>query len=95
MNTREENVPSPTSPDKIVVELGTVCVLRRRHLRVLAESADQLLERFGVWSCVICLALERRIAMAGVSRSGQMFLCRKSGEAMSERPSCHGNGPSP
>jgi hypothetical protein len=56
MNTREENVPSPTSPDKIVVELGTVCVLGRRHLRALAESADQLLERFGVWSCLIRLA---------------------------------------
>jgi hypothetical protein len=56
MSTREENVLSPTSPDKIVVELGTVCVLRRRHLRALAESADQLLERFGVWSCLIRLA---------------------------------------
>ena len=28
--------------------LGAICVLKRRQLRALTESADQLLERFGL-----------------------------------------------
>ena len=46
------NAPSPTSPYKIVHLFGTICVLRRRQLRALVESAEKLLERFGFRCCL-------------------------------------------
>jgi hypothetical protein len=34
------DVLGPTSPDLCVPPLGAVCILRRRQLRALTESAD-------------------------------------------------------
>lgn len=50
------NALSPTSPYKTVHLLGNICVLKRRQLRALAESAEKLLERFGFreLSCQPC-----------------------------------------
>jgi hypothetical protein len=39
---------SPTAPYKVSHQLSTVSILRCRQLRALANSADQLLERFGL-----------------------------------------------
>src|SRR4051812_40674064 len=46
------DVLGPTSPDLCVHPLGAVCILRRRQLRALAESADQLLERLILRFCL-------------------------------------------
>jgi hypothetical protein len=68
------DVLGPTSPDLCVHPPGAVCVLRRHQLRVLTESADQLIEPFILRFCLARLTTEGRIAMAGRSRSGQMVL---------------------
>ena len=46
------NALSTTSPYKTVHLLGTICVLRRRQLRALVESAEKLLERFNFRCCL-------------------------------------------
>ena len=43
---RRIDVLSPTYPNSCNHLLGTVFIVRRRQLRGLTESADQLLERF-------------------------------------------------
>jgi hypothetical protein len=46
------DVLGPTCPDSCDHLLGTVFIVRRRQLRGLTESPDQLLERFVLWFCL-------------------------------------------
>jgi hypothetical protein len=55
MNMKEETYRVQRSSDQVGLVLNTVYVPRRHYLRALAESTDQLLERFGVWLRVNCL----------------------------------------
>src|SRR5271154_1180823 len=74
------NVLSPTSPYKTVHLLGTICVLRRRQLRALAESAEKLLERFGFRCCLASLVTGAQDCHGGTIEIGSGVPLKKIGE---------------
>jgi hypothetical protein len=74
------NALSPTSPCKTVHLLSTICVLRRRQLRALVESAKKLLERFGFRCCLARLMTGAQDCHGGTIEIGSDVPLKKIGE---------------
>jgi hypothetical protein len=65
---------------KTVHLLGTICVLRRRQLRALAESAEKLLERFGFRCCLARLVTGTQDCHGGTIEIGSNVQLKKIGQ---------------
>jgi hypothetical protein len=70
------DVLDPTSPDLCVHPPGAVC----RQLRVLTESADQLIERFILRFCLARLTTGLGLPWLGVQDPVKWSSGRKSGK---------------
>jgi hypothetical protein len=84
------DVLGPIYPDSCDHLLSTVFIVKRRQLRVLTDSADQLLERFGLRFRLARLMTGAQDchSWAFEIRSNGPLVSRKSKKAIRERPFC-------
>jgi hypothetical protein len=69
------------NPYKTVHLLGAICVLERRQLRALAESAEKLLERFALrWCCLARLVTGVQDCHSGTVEIGSDVPLKEIGE---------------